>query len=252
MESSPTTRFSERVDDYRRFRPSYPGAAVEAVCARLPASPVIADLGSGTGVFSALLLAHGCGVFAVEPNAPMRQAAEAELGGQTGFTSVDASAEATTLPDASVDAVTVAQAFHWFDRNRVRVECQRILRPGGWVFIVFNERQSDTTPFLRGYEALLLERGTDYAAVDHRRVDGRALEEFYGHRRYEELVFDSRQVLDWEGLAGRARSASYVPGPGDAGHDAFMEALRALYDAHHEAGTVTIHYDTRVFLGTLA
>lgn len=251
MQPAPSARFSDRVDDYRRYRPSYPGAAVDAVCRHVPSNGRIADLGSGTGVFSALLLERGLTVDAVEPNEPMRQAAEAALGGQPGFTSIAAPAEATTLPDAAVDAVTAAQAFHWFDRARVGAECRRILRPGGWGFILFNERQADTTPFLRDYEALLHTHGTDYAQVDHRRVDDGALEVFFGHGQYESHRFDYAQTLDWDGLAGRVRSSSYVPAAGQPGHDALMEALREAYDAHHEAGKVTIHYDTRLFAGPL-
>ena len=252
MQPTSAARFSDRVDDYRRYRPSYPDAAVEAVCRHLPERATIADLGAGTGVFSALLLARGFRVYAVEPNEPMRLAAEAALGANPHFTSIAAPAEATTLSAASVDAVAAAQAFHWFDRDRVRAECRRILRPGGWAFILFNERQAASTSFLRAYEALLHERGTDYAQVDHRRIDDDALRAYYGHGDYESHTFDSSQTLDWEGLAGRVRSSSYVPAPGEDGHDALMKALRALYDAHQEGGMVTIHYDTRLYSGQLA
>ena len=252
MQPDPTGRFSERVDDYRRHRPSYPVEAVEAVLRHLPELPVIADLGSGTGIFTALLLERGCRVYAVEPNEAMRLAAEVELQEQPGFTSIAAPAEATTLPDACVDAVTIAQAFHWFERDRARLECKRILKPDGHAFILFNERQEDTTAFLREYETLLHQYGTDYAQVDHRRVDAGMLQEFFGHTDYEALSFPYQQVLDWEGLAGRVRSSSYVPGEGQPGYSAMLAALRELFDAHQGDNTVTIHYDTRLFAGPLA
>ena len=173
MNPDPTQRFSSRVENYVRFRPGYPPAVLDvlrAECA-LTRDSVVADVGSGTGIFSEFLLGAGCTVLGVEPNDEMRRAAEGTLARQTRFRSVPGTAEATTLPERSVDLVTAAQAFHWFDRARTRAEFRRILKPRGWTALVWNDRQLDSTPFLRGYEALLQRFGTDYLAVLDREID---------------------------------------------------------------------------------
>src|SRR5437868_3524340 len=157
----PTQRFSSRVDQYIRFRPGYPPEVLQLIknqC-ELTATSVIADIASGTGLFTRLLLDNGNEVFAVEPNAEMRLAGEQFLAGYSRLHSIDGRAEATTLPDRSVDFVTAAQAAHWFDRDRARQEFVRILKPGGWTVLVWNERCIHSTPFLRAYEELLLSYG---------------------------------------------------------------------------------------------
>ena len=115
---------------------------------------------------SKLFLQNGNRVFGIEPNPEMRSAGERLLAEYEGFTSMAGSAEQSQLPDSSVDLVAAGQAFHWFDRQRARAEFQRILKPGGWVVILWNNRLTDTTPFLRAYENLLLSCGTDYAQID--------------------------------------------------------------------------------------
>ncbi len=139
---NPMERFSNRVENYRRFRPSYPDAVIDLIreTAGLREGSPAADLGSGTGILTRLLLDAGWEVFAVEPNAPMRAAAEEELGAEARFHSIDAPAEATGLPAGSVQAITCAQAFHWFDREAAQAEFARILKPEGWAFIIWNER----------------------------------------------------------------------------------------------------------------
>lgn len=249
----PTRRFSNRVDDYVRYRPGYPAelvATLEREAGLRPTSKV-ADLGSGTGISAELFLDAVAAVFAVEPNADMRRAAEERLDGRRGFVSVAGTAEATTLPEASVDLVTAGQAFHWFDRARTRREMARILRPGGRVALFWNRRLVDETPFLRGYEELLLTFGTDYRRVDHRRVDHEALAAFFGgpfttHR------FPNRQLFDLEGLKGRLLSSSYVPAATEARHGPMLEALTRLFTEHQEAGRVDMLYQTELHFGPLA
>jgi len=166
---SATDRFSSRVDDYQKYRPSYPMEifpVLEAQCG-LRESSVVADIGSGTGISSELFLARGNPVFAVEPNQPMRQAAELRLRRYPTFNSVDGRAEATGLATASVDFVLAAQAFHWFDFTVARTEFARILRPGGQLLLLWNERLTETSAFLREYERLLRTQAVDYNAVNH-------------------------------------------------------------------------------------
>src|ERR1700722_16381276 len=164
-----TARFSSRVEKYVRYRPSYPKGVVELLRKQcgLTSDSIVADVASGTGIFTRLLLENGNRVFGVEPNLEMRRAGEEYLAGYARFTSVEGTAEATTLPGRPVDIVTAAQAAHWFDRATARREFVRILKPGGWAVLLWNERQTDSTPFLRDYEKLLLTYGTDYQEVRH-------------------------------------------------------------------------------------
>lgn len=252
--SDVTERFSTRVDDYVKYRPSYPSAlfdALERECGIAPPSDLV-DAGSGTGISTALLLERGHRVYAVEPNAAMRGAAERTLGRVPGFVSVAGRAEATTLPDRSVDLVLAFQAFHWFDRQACRVEFARILRPERPVALVWNDRSHDATPFLREYEALLCRLSLDYEQVNHRSVvDETALFEFFAPRGYRELAFANGQDFDRDGLFGRARSSSYVPAPGHPSFEPFYEELGRLYDRHAANGIVRFEYTTRLLFGHL-
>jgi len=214
-----------------------------------PGRTRVVDLGAGTGISAALFLGAGYEVVAVEPNADMRAAADAMLGAEPRYRSVAARAEATGLPPASFDLAVAAQAFHWFDGPRVAAELRRILRPGSVVALLWNDRQVDSTPFLRGYEDLLRRRSTDYAAVNHRNVDEAALAAFFRDGRYTARVFPNHQDFDWQGLLGRALSSSYIPGPAHPGHAAFVAELRALYDREARDEKVRFIYDTRLFFG---
>lgn len=260
------TRFSNRVADYIRYRPSYP-AEVLAILEReagLRSDSVVADIGSGTGISAEMFLKHGNTVFGVEPNEPMRSAAERLLAAYPSFHSVAASAEATTLPNASIDLITAAQAFHWFDRARTRPEFARILKPGGSFAILFNTRLVDVSPFLQGYEALSIEFATDYTQIDHRHVDDRAVAEFFAPERCEKRIVPNHQTFDYVGLQGRLLSSSYAPPAGHERHEPMLAALRKLFDEYAEPGdpsaaekypagtpTVRIEYATEVYFGPL-
>src|SRR6185436_3876550 len=170
--SDPLNRFSKRVENYVQYRPGYPAGVIELLKSEcgLTETSVIADVGSGTGILAELFLKNGNSVFAIEPNADMRQAAERLLKEYKHLMSIAATAEATTLETKSVHFITAAQAFHWFDRNCAKKEFARILKPGGWVALIWNERRLDSTAFLKAYEDLLLRYGTDYSQVRHERV----------------------------------------------------------------------------------
>jgi SAM-dependent methyltransferase len=250
--SNATSRFSDRVENYIRYRPGYPSEVVDCLkenCG-LDASRVVADVASGTGIWTRMLLENGNRVFGIEPNAEMRQAGERLLAGFDEFTSVTGSAEATTLGEASVDFVTAAQAAHWFDRERARREFVRILKPGGWLVLLWNERLTDATPFLRDYEQLLLTCATDYEDVRHERTTD-AVNEFFDPAPYAERVFPSRQMFDCPGLQGRLLSSSYAPGPEHAKHAPMLRELRRIYDANAVGGLVAFEYKTRVYFGRL-
>jgi len=250
--SNATSRFSDRVENYVRYRPGYPAEALEALkkeCGLTPAH-VIADIASGTGIWTRTLLENGNRVYAVEPNADMRQAGERLLAGFPKFTSVDGTAEATTLADSSVNFVTAAQAAHWFDRERSRKEFVRILKPGGWLVLLWNERLVDTTPFLRDYEQLLLAFGTDYEDIRHEKTTDK-VNEFFDPLPYAEREFPMRQEFDYAGIEGRLLSSSYVPGPGSERYEPMLQELRCVFDAHAVGGRATFEYKTRVYFARL-
>jgi len=244
-----STRFSDRVADYVKYRPTYPDVAIDAIIATC--SPkTIADIGSGTGISSRPFVARGIELIGVEPNAEMRAAAD-------GFKTVDGTAEKTGLPDASVDMVLAAQAFHWFDADAARAEFRRVTRPPHWVVLMWNERLVDT-PFLRDYEAALLEHGVEYDKVDHRRISsghrdnvGREPIAAFFRAPFDTIEFKNTQRFDRDGLIGRALSSSYVPQKGHAKHEGMMRALDRIFSEHAVDGFVDFRYLTFVHVGQL-
>ncbi len=250
--SNATSRFGDRVENYVRYRPGYPPealAALQAECGLLPGQ-VGADIAYGTGLWTRMLLENDNRVFGVEPNAEMRAAGERLLADFPEFTSVAGTAESTTLPDRSVDFVTAAQAAHWFDREKARREFVRILKPGGWLVLLWNERLTDSTKFLRDYEQLLLNFGTDYEEVRHERTTD-AVNEFFDPAPFEQRVFEMRQEFYYAGVEGRLLSSSYAPGPEHPKHDPMLRELRRIFEADAADGRVCFDYKTRVYFGRL-
>ena len=253
MNGDPTRRFSSRADNYVKYRPGYPYEIIDLLrreCG-LTADTVVADIGAGTGIFSKLLLGEGSHVLGVEPNAEMRAAGERLLNDDKRFVSIDGTAEATTLPDASVDIITAAQAMHWFDQARTRTEFTRILRPEGWIVLVWNDRQINSTPFLRDYETLVQSFSTDYAEVRHKELDLDRVCKFIGSNAVKSTVLPNRQVFDHEGLLGRLLSSSYAPEEGHPGYPLMRSRLDEIFQAHQVEGAVAFEYDTRVYYAQL-
>lgn len=247
----PTDRFSDRVDDYVRYRPAYPAAVIDLLRAEIGLDPswIVADLGSGTGISCEPFLSHGNAVFAVEPNEAMRSAAEARLARRPGFRSVTGTAEHTGLGDGSVDLVVAAQAFHWFEPDAARREATRILRDPKWAALLWNTRHTTGTPFLEAYEALLDRYGTDYARVRHDRRSG-GIDAFFA-RGHVRRAIPNEQTLDWPALRGRVLSSSYTPGEHDPAREGMVRDLRTLFEMHATSGSVTITYDTEISIGRL-
>jgi SAM-dependent methyltransferase len=250
--SNATSRFSDRVENYVRYRPGYPAEVIQALKAECGLAPshVAADIASGTGIWTRMLLENGNPVFAVEPNAEMRQAGERLLAAFPKFTSVAGTAEATTLAEESVDLVTAAQAAHWFDRERARHEFVRILKPGGWLVLLWNERLTGSTEFLRDYEQLLLTYGTDYQDIRHEHTTD-AVNEFFDPAPFQARVFEMRQEFDYAGIEGRLLSSSYAPGPEHPQHAPMLRELRRVFDANAVEGRATFEYKTRLYFGRL-
>ncbi len=212
----------------------------------LLAGSVIADIGSGTGISSKLFLDNGNVVHGVEPNARMRVAAEEFLSAFPKFVSIDGTSTFTTLATDSIDIATAAQAFHWFDPEPTRSEFRRILKPGGWVALMWNERQLDTTPFLTDYEKLLLKYASDYTKVRHDNINAETLGEFF-EGDFLTATVPNKQVLDFDGIKGRVTSSSYMPSESDERYSAMVEDLRTLFDKHAENDRIQVFYDTNVF-----
>jgi len=247
-------RFSTKVADYVRYRPSYPSALMDLLRTECGLRPdhVVADVGSGTGILSKLFLENGNRVIGVEPNDEMRHAGEEFLSSSANFSSVAGSAEATTLGDGTVDFVTVAQAFHWFEPVATRREFLRILRPEGFVVIVWNDRQLDTTPFLREYEALLHRFGTDYAKVSESYPRRTQIQDFFAPNTFTHKTFANFQEFDFDGVQGRLRGSSYVPGPERPTFAPMMAELKRIFDAHQQNGEVSMDYTTHVYYARLS
>jgi len=282
-----TQRFSSRVDAYLKYRPHYPTAVIETLQSdcQLTADSVVADIGSGTGFLSELFLNNNNLVFAVEPNREMRLAGEAYCQDYSNFKSpnfksIDGSAEATTLASQSVDFVVAGQAFHWFNRAKARQEFTRILRPGGWVMLVWNDRDIHATPFLAEYEQLLQTYCAEYPQVNHKNVHQSALNDLFEEQAWLEKVVTYQQLFDYEGLKGRLMSSSYAPEKGHRNHAPMLGRLSEIFhqycsangteetarsitrDAARDAAENTTHesaqafvkieYKTRMFYGQLS
>lgn len=243
-------RFSTRVENYIKYRPGYPPDVLDLLKEKcgLTSASTVADIGSGTGILTKLFLRNGNKVFAVEPNSAMREAAERLLGRHVNFTSVSGTAESTTLKKQSVDIITSGQAFHWFDRERARQEFVRILNPGGWVVLIWNDREL-TSPFAEAYERLLRTYGTDYATVNYRHSDTRVIGQFFDTARYGKSDFPNKQLFDLEGLKGRLLSSSYAPEPGHPQHTPMLQAVNRLFSKYQRDGKVTFEYRTVVYYG---
>lgn len=251
--ADPTLRFSSRVENYIRYRPGYPAevlAALRTEC-RLTPTAAVADIACGTGIFTRMLLENGNRVTGVEPNQAMREAAEKLLSGYPNFTAVAGTAEATTLPDRSVDFATAAQAAHWFDLPRARREFARILTPKGWAVLIWNERSTDGTSFLRAYENLLIAYGTDYQQIRHEHTTDN-IGTFFAPSPFRQRVFAAQQDFDYPELEGRLLSSSYAPLANHPRHAPMLEELRRIFGAHEQNGRVGMEYRTRMYYGQLS
>lgn len=248
----PTERFSDRAEYYAKYRPGYPHEMLGFLRTHLAPPAAVADVGSGTGILTRLLLDGGYELYAVEPNEPMRQKAERALGGYPAFHSVRGTAEATTLGDRSVHLITCAQAFHWFDRVKARAEFCRILKINGMIALIWNERLDDASEINRKYDELLRRMAPDYQTLSHRRIGLVEIRSFFSPGEFQSWAFPNDQILDREEFLGRLLSSSYVPNVGQPGHQEIVEASGKIFDAHQVSGKITFDYETKLYLGRLS
>ncbi len=261
-----TDRFSDRVQNYVKFRPHYPEELVALLLNEkiISTDSVIADIGSGTGISAELFLKNNFKVFGVEPNELMRLAAETILNEyleNKKFISVNASAEHTTLENKSIDAIISAQAFHWFKQDEFKLECKRILKPTGKIILMWNDRRTESTDFLKVYEDFLQMFGTDYKEVNHKNVqDKKIFDNFFacpndgverGEGNYKEFTLFNFQDVDFEGLKGRVLSSSYMPNESHADYTHMINTLKKIFIRYQENGKVRLEYDTKIYSGTI-
>ncbi|HUH63434.1 MAG TPA: methyltransferase domain-containing protein [Terracidiphilus sp.] len=249
----PVARFSDRAEDYAKHRPHYSHDVVHAMrqaCGLRP-EHLIADVGCGTGLLAEIFLENGNRVIGVEPNREMRLAGQQYLKAYPNFSMIEGSAESTTLAPASIDFIIAGQAFHWFRPPEARAEFARILKPGGWAVLAWNDRDSQSTPFLRAYEALVQRYAIDYEQVSHKWVatyDG--LGHFFAPNEMKLIQQHNEQRLDFDGVRGRLLSSSYIPKSGER-YEAMMQALPQLFAAHASGDLVVLEYDTKIYYGHL-
>lgn len=252
MASDSTTRFSNRVEDYVKYRPHYPPAIMDYLQQEynLSAGQQVADIGAGTGISAELFLETGYRVVAVEPNKDMREKSVVLLKGYPGFQAVDGTAEHSGLEDASVDVIVAGQAFHWFDVSKTKNEFTRILKSNGLVVLLWNEREIISV-FEKAYDQLILQYARDYVQVQHRNIDVQHIEAFFNPQPCTLKIFPNYQLFDFDGLKGRLLSSSYMPLPGDQQYEGMIGDLQQLFEQYQEQGNIRMNYSTRVYAGRL-
>jgi SAM-dependent methyltransferase len=263
-----TERFSNRVDNYVKYRPGYPAAILRYLEEETGFGPdwIVADIGSGTGISTALFLDNGNTVYGVEPNRNMRASAEKVLGSNERFISVDGTAENTELKAGSTDLVVASQAFHWFEPVATKKEFRRILRGGaersqpgkaagadpirGYVALIWNDRQIETL-FEQAYEALLLQYATDYTTVNHKNISEEKIGAFFDPQPFRLRIAANEQIFDWDGLKGRVLSSSYMPDEQNSRYEEMIGALKAIFEKYQVDSRVRVNYKTKMYVGGL-
>ena len=247
------TRFNQTVDFYDQYRPTYPIALLEYLQKQvgLQEGDSVADIGSGTGKLTSLLVNLGLEVYAVEPNEKFREIAAHKLGQYANFHNVPGDSEVTHLPDYCVKLITVAQAFHWFKPIPTKTEFLRILQPQGYLALIWNNRLIHDSPFMRAYEALMEKYGINYHEVAADRFNPEGLRDFFAPAEMTVFQTPHEQILNWEGLVGRTESISYLPKKGAPRYAEMMQDLQAIHDACAVAGKVVFLYETKVYFGML-
>ncbi|MGI8950480.1 MAG: class I SAM-dependent methyltransferase [Chitinophagaceae bacterium] len=245
-----TERFSNRVENYVKYRPHYPEKIVDYLTDEINFSSkkIVADIGSGTGILTELFLQNKNIVYAVEPNAAMRLKAEELLNNYSNFISVDGTAEHTKLENKSIDLIVAAQAFHWFDAQKTKQEFQRIAKQNAYVFLIWNERMV-SSDFEKDYENLLLKYATDYTTVDHRNIYEEKIAEFFQPNNFSYAEFENEQIFDFGGLKGRLLSSSYIPNEHNENFDKMIKELHDLFQKHAVNNKVGFDYKTKLYFG---
>jgi SAM-dependent methyltransferase len=252
MDNDNTDKFTNKADNYVKYRPSYPKEFIDYLSneAGVGKDSIVADMGAGTGILTKLLLDRVKSVFAVEPNLQMRQACEKYCGDCKNFTAVDGTAETTSLPDKSVDFITVAQAFHWFDRDKAGSEFRRILKPGGKVVLVWNSRIS-SSEFIIENDELCRWIFPNFNGFSGGTDEDTTIYDFFRDGKCDCRVFNNNRLLSLEEYIGGSLSASYAPLEGDVNYNSFIEGLVKLFKKYSSGGKLLMPNNTRSYTGLL-
>jgi SAM-dependent methyltransferase len=242
-------RFSNRVENYSKYRPHYPAGMLDFLKEKFEIrnSMTIADIGSGTGISSIQFVEDGFRVYGIEPNDDMRKAAEHLFRNRSNFISLSGTAENTGLTPESVDLIVAGQAFHWFDTESSRREFRKILRPPGNVFLIWNKK-GRKPGFMESYFGLLEKYGTDYNTVKHENYEDQEIADFFSGGRVEKFTLQNKQKLNYEGIEGRLLSSSYIPLSGDK-YEQMLSELKRMYGEYEVSGLVELEYDTVIYAG---
>jgi ubiquinone/menaquinone biosynthesis C-methylase UbiE len=251
----PQERFSNRVSNYIKYRPSYPIETIEILKqeTNIDTSKSICDIGSGTGLFTKLLLENGYKVYGVEPNNEMREAGEEYLSKYNKFTSINANAENTTLEDKSIDLITVAQAFHWFDLKKVKIEFCRILKENGYIALIWNDRVLNKDGFQNDYEAFLLKYCPEYKEVSYRNVNEEtSIKNFFSPNNVIKKELENYQEFNFEGLKGRLLSSSYSLTQDNEQYTQMLKELEVIFNKYQNNGLIKFEYNTLIYISNLS
>ena len=252
QELNSLTRFSNRVENYIKYRPHYPKEVINFLqkeCG-LASSDVVADIGSGTGISAELFLENGNKVYGVEPNKEMRQASEQIYTNDSNFVSIDAKAEATTLESKSIDFIVSGQAFHWFDKEKCKEEFKRILKSDGYVVLMWNLRDRKSA-FMNEYENVLIKYGKDYEKLYQDDVDETEIKNFFSPAEVKINIFPNFQELDYDSLKGRLLSSSYIPLDDNPLYNEMLQTLENIFEKNNVNGKVKMEYETKIYYGRL-
>jgi SAM-dependent methyltransferase len=242
---------TDRVDNYQRFRPSYTDETIDYNFNNFDLSKqsVLADIGSGTGIFTEKILKRCKKVYAVEPNTEMRTAAEKRLSINKSFQSINGTSENTTLDNESIDSITVAQAFHWFSIEETKKEFKRILKKEAVVFLIWNNRVTNT-PFLKEYEEILVNKIPEYTVVNHNNITEDIIKTFL-IRDYSQVIFKNNQVFDLEGVLGRLSSSSYTPKQNTKEYENIKAEIVKIFNQYSTDGVISFNYNTEIYSGKI-
>lgn len=238
---------------YDAHRPSYPAAAMTMLTNLGALSPqsVVADVGSGTGIFSKVLLDNGCRVFGVEPLVELSEVANVRLADHLRFTNILGSAEETSLDDSSVDLVTAASALHWFDADAARNEFRRILREPGWTAALWNFRMTGDSAFDKAFDRLWRREFGPPPAATRREIECVIAPRFFSNSTFERYAFENPLLCNEDGLVGLAASSSHAPGRDDPKWLEVEQHIRRLHRLHQREGLVQVSYETMMYCGRL-
>ncbi|MBN1648061.1 MAG: class I SAM-dependent methyltransferase [Spirochaetales bacterium] len=244
-------RFSDRVENYVKYRPHYPPGLLDVLKNEIGFSDrmTVGDIGSGTGISSELFVQNGNLVYGVEPNREMRMAAERIYADCSNFISINGSAEQTGLEDRSVDLLCSGQALHWFTLDRAAAEFSRVLKDDGWLAVFWNERDTGADLFQREYDAFLRQYCPEYGRVTQKNLGPVDFVTIFMSNRYKKYSLPNFQLFDFEGLRGRLQSSSYSPSYDSPLYPEMIRALEKLFDRHQEGSRIRFIYETEIYIG---